>query len=222
MPATDNLIAGYQRFRDGYYQQNKESLLELAKGQSPKIAIVSCCDSRVDPAVILDCDPGDLFVIRNVANLVPPCESDDGLHGTSAALEFAVTGLGVESIIVLGHTQCGGIKALMDTPQVSTSTSTPTSASTPTSNSFISQWMKQLDSVRKGILADEKYTSQKQRYDVCEREGISQSLENLMTFPWISERVTQGDLKLHGWIYDLGDAELFSLDNDIGVFKKVS
>jgi len=113
MPATDKLIGGYQRFRNGYYQQHRERLLKLAdEGQSPKIALVSCCDSRVEPSIILDPEPGDLFVIRNVENLLPPCESDDSFHGTSAALEFSITGLNVESIIVLGHTPCGGIKAL--------------------------------------------------------------------------------------------------------------
>jgi len=208
MPATDKLIAGYQRFRDGYYQQHRERLLKLAEeGQSPKIALVSCCDSRVEPSIILDCEPGDLFVIRNVANLVPPCESDDSFHGTSAALEFAVTGLEVESIIVLGHTQCGGIKALMDTE--------------PAPTSFISNWMKQLQVVRNNILSDKNLTSQVQRNHVCEQQGISQSLKNLMTFPWISSRVNKGELKLHGWHYDLNSAKLFAQQGNISKFKKV-
>lgn len=211
MQATDKLIAGYKRFRDGYYEQSRDLLNKLAQeGQSPKIALVSCCDSRVEPSIILDCKPGDLFVIRNVANLVPPCESTDSFHGTSAALEYAVTGLGVESIVVLGHAQCGGIQALMDQLPLTTS------------ESYISMWMKQLASVRDDILGDDSFTSQSQRYHACEQQGISQSLDNLMTFPWIRTRVIEGKLKLHGWYYDLNSIELFSLQSDSGKFQKIS
>ncbi len=211
MSATDKLIAGYQRFRDGYYQQNKAQLLKLAQlGQFPKIALVCCSDSRVDPTIILDCEPGDLFVIRNVANLVPPRESCDSFHGTSAALEFAVNSLQVESIIVLGHTQCGGIKALMDTE--------PTSIP----ETFISKWMKQLENVRNEILEDQNCTAPEQRYHACEQKGIAHSLHNLMTFSCIAERVAAGKLKLHGWCYDLNSAELFAMHNDTGEFQKIS
>jgi carbonic anhydrase len=211
MPATDKLLAGYQRFREGYYQQHKEQLVKLAKeGQAPKIALISCSDSRVEPSVILDCEPGDLFVIRNVANLVPPCESDDSLHGTSAALEFAVTGLEVESIVVLGHTQCGGIKALMDTPASNSSAT------------FIGKWMHQLESVRHEILCDEEIKDQNERYNCCERKGIQRSLENLMTFPWVKERVEKGTLKLHGWRYDLSSSELCAMNPKSGKLSKIS
>lgn len=211
MSATDKLIAGYQRFREGYYQDNKEQLLKLAKeGQSPKIALISCSDSRVDPSVILDCEPGDLFVIRNVANLIPPCEDCNSLHGTSAALEFAVTELEVESIIVLGHTQCGGIKSLMDTP------------ASNASETFIGKWMQQLAGVRNEILNDITVITKEDRYNCCERKGIQHSLENLMTFPWLKERVENGTLKLHGWRYDLSSSELCAMNNTSGEFTKIS
>lgn len=211
MAATDKLIAGYQRFREGYYEQHKNQLLRLAEqGQFPKIAIVSCSDSRVDPTIILDCAPGDLFVIRNVANLVPPLESCDSFHGTSAALEFAVNELQVESIIILGHTQCGGIKALMDTDP------------TTLPQTFISKWMKQLENVRKEILENEHCTKKDQHYHSCELKGIAHSLSNLMTFPCIQKRVAAGSLKLHGWCYDLNSAELFAMQQDSGEFKKIS
>jgi len=211
MSAADKLIAGYQRFREGYYQENQAQLFKLAdQGQSPKIAIVSCSDSRVDPTIILDCEPGDLFVIRNVANLVPPCENTDNFHGTSAALEFAVTGLEVESIIVLGHTQCGGIKALMD------------SAGKKVDKSFISKWMLQLEHVRDDIIADTELKDQASRYSCCEQKGVQQSLDNLMTFPWIKKRVESGDLKLHGWRYDLYSSELCALDEKSGKFVRIS
>ncbi|MGB5445165.1 MAG: carbonic anhydrase [Psychromonas sp.] len=209
MPAVDKLIAGHQRFREGYYEQNKRKLSKLAKqGQNPKIAIVSCSDSRVDPTTILDCEPGDLFVIRNVANLIPPCESCDNFHGTSAALEYAVNILQVESVIVLGHSQCGGIKSLMDTPPSSTT------------ETFISKWMKQLENVRNEILEHED-DSAETHYHNCEQKGIIQSLNNLMTFPWVRERVIAGKLHLHGWHYDLDSAALFAKRNDSDEFEQI-
>jgi len=211
MAATDKLIAGYQRFREGYYQDNREQLLKLAEqGQFPKIAIISCSDSRVDPGVILDCAPGDLFIIRNVANLVPPCESNDSLHGTSAALEFAVTELEVESIIVLGHTQCGGIKALMDTPR------------SDSKSTFIGKWMQQLEGVRNNILNDKTIYTKEERYSCCEQQGVQHSLQNLMTFPWVKERVEAGTLILHGWRYDLSSSELCAMDKKSGKFIRIS
>ena len=211
MPAIDDLIAGYQRFRQGYYKENRAHLVRLAReGQSPKTAIISCCDSRVEPSVILDCKPGDLFVIRNVANLVPPCENNESYHGTSAALEFAVNGLEVESIVVLGHSQCGGIKALIDNPQFDTQ------------DSFISKWMNQLNQVKSQILENETCTSQDQRYHACEQQGISRSLDNLMTFPWVQSRVEQGRLQLHGWHYDLINAELSALVENSRRFEVIS
>jgi len=211
MLATDKLIAGYQRFREGYYKDHQEQLSKLSEeGQFPKIAIVSCSDSRVEPTLILDCEPGDLFVIRNVANLVPPCEDDDNYHGTSAALEFAVTSLEVESIIVLGHTQCGGIKSLMD------------SVGKKVDKSFISKWMMQLEHVRDEIIADPEIKDKKSRYDCCEKKGIEKSLQNLMTFPWIKKRVDAGELKLHGWRYDLSSSELCALEDKTGRFFRIS
>ncbi|MEH6649922.1 MAG: carbonic anhydrase [Motiliproteus sp.] len=210
MPATDKLMQGYQRFRAGYYQQNKASLIKLAEaGQAPKIALISCCDSRVEPSIILDCDPGDLFVVRNVANLVPPCEYDHSLHGTSAALEFAVTGLGVESVIVLGHSQCGGIKSLMDRSEE------------VNPDSFIWRWMSQLQTVRQQVLDDPQHTSATERYQACELAGIGQSLEHLMEFPWIRSRVEARELTLHGWYYDLNNAELKVLQTGTQAFQSI-
>ena len=210
MPATDHLIAGYQRFREGYYQENHEQLIKLAKeGQSPKIALISCSDSRVEPSVILDCEPGDLFIIRNVANLIPPCEDCNSLHGTSAALEYAVTALEVESIIVLGHTQCGGIKSLMDTP------------ASNSADTFIGKWMQQLQGVRDDILKDDKIQGKNNQYSCCEQRGIKHSLQNLMTFPWVKERVEAGTLMLHGWRYDLSSSMLCAMDDETGEFIKI-
>ena len=214
MSATDRLLKGYKHFLEEYYPENRDTLLQLATdGQSPKVCLISCCDSRVEPAIILHCDPGDLFVIRNVANLVPPCEidaSDESYHGTSAALEFAVNGLEVETIVVLGHAQCGGIKALMDRRNA------------PDSGSFIHKWMGQLTHIREKIYADGHYENQEERYLACEEFGIAQSLENLMTFPWIAERVKAGTLELHGWYYDIHNSELFQLNTESSKFEKIT
>lgn len=207
----ENIIAGYHRFRGGYYEENRERLVKLARdGQSPKVAVVACCDSRVDPAVITDSAPGELFVIRNVANLVPPCEGEGVWHGTSAALQFAVCGLAVEHIIVLGHAQCGGIRALLKyredaCPQ----------------EDFIAAWMSIADEARKQVLARADLRTFDEQARSCELRAIEISLANLQTFPWIREPVECGKLHLHGWYYNLGTGDLLCLDSVDGVFKPV-
>ena len=182
----DSLLAGYRRFREGYYREHRQQLEALAQGQSPRIAVVSCCDSRVDPAIVFDAQPGELFVIRNVASLVPPCESEGRYHGTSAALEFAVTGLGVDHIVVLGHAQCGGIRALVDHHRQHEAP-----------RSFIDYWVSMaypcLD------VLDDDDASQK----AVEQAAVKLSVDNLQSFPWIAERLANGSLGLHGWYYDL-------------------
>ena len=193
----DKLVSGYMRFRDHNYGNDSTLFKRLARqGQSPKTIVVGCCDSRVDPAIVTDCDPGDLFVIRNVANLVPPFENSGNFHGTSAALEFGVCHLEVENIIVLGHAQCGGIQALLNqvnSPQ----------------EGFISGWMKVASHARNRVLSrmpGEPITVQAR---ACEQEAILVSLDNLLTFPWILQRVAQKKLALHGWYFDMEHGELF-------------
>ena len=187
------LFEGYQRFLSGYLASHREELSELAKGQSPTVAIVSCCDSRVDPSVIFDTALGDIFVIRNVANLVPPFEPGGNYHGTSAALEFAVTKLKVKHIVILGHARCGGINTLLSeegTPQ----------------GDFIGRWMsiarQAMERVQKDMLNAAEIAA------ACEKESALLSLENLLTFPWISDRVQQGQLTVHAWYYDLENGRL--------------
>ena len=195
------LFEGYQRFLSGYLVSHREELSKLAKGQSPTIAMVACCDSRVDPSVIFDTSLGDIFVIRNVANLVPPFEPwrsnpfepRGTYHGTSAALEFAVTRLMVEHIVILGHARCGGIMALLSeegTPQ----------------GVFIGRWMsiakKALERVKKDTLNAEEIAT------ACEKQSALLSLENLLTFPWVNDRVQKGLLTLHAWYYDLENGRL--------------
>lgn len=172
----------------------------VEQGQTPKFLIVGCCDSRVDPALIFDCAPGDLFVIRNVANLVPPAEDRVGHHGTTAALEYGVRMLGVEHIVVLGHAQCGGIYNLMSTFGMSNP------------DSFIDDWMSLVESARASVMLDFAHESEEQRQRICEQRAILVSLQNLQTFPWISERVAQGTLTLHGWYFDIEQGLLLGYD----------
>lgn len=203
MKPIENLIAGYHRFRSGYFKDNHDRLEELARlGQSPKIAVIACCDSRVDPSVITDSTPGDLFVIRNVANLVPPCEGEGTWHGTSAALEFAISGLEVEHIIVLGHARCGGIRALLEADDKDKN------------DKFISSWMSIVDEARQQVLNNKELQTLNEQAHACELDAIKISLQNLQTFPCVKERVKNNSLKLHGWYYDMTSGDVLRFDDE--------
>ena len=204
MGHTDSLVEGFRRFRNGRYAQHQTLFEQLAtRGQQPGTLVVSCCDSRVDPAVVTDCAPGELFIIRNVANLVPPCERSSGLHGTSAALEFGVCELGVSDIIVLGHAHCGGIRALLQPQQ-----------ETQRQSSFIGDWMRVAQHARNRVLAKAQDLAPEAQQRACELEAIRVSLDNLLTFPWILERVMQKKLRLHGWYFDMDKVELLAYDSN--------
>ncbi len=190
--SLSKLLEGYGRFRRDHFDSALFEKLQ-SEGQMPKFLVLGCCDSRVDPAIILDCSPGDLFVIRNVANLVPPFENAGHYHGTSAALEFGVCNLGVEHVIVLGHSQCGGIRALME-------------GAGSDAGSFIGSWMKIADSARKTVMG--RKLDQKNLLRECEMQAILGSLENLQTFPWVKSRVEEGSLQLHGWYFDIENGML--------------
>jgi len=186
---SDKLLEGYRRFKAGYYTENKEKIRELAKNQTPSYVLITCCDARLEPSLIFDTEPGDLFVIRNVANLVPPYEEQGTYHGTSAALQFAITVLEVPEIIVLGHSRCGGIRTLvMEGDKLDQST-------------FIGRWMSIVAPVAQ--LADRDKLDDQQTFSRCEQAAVGYSLCNLMTFPWIESRVREGKLKLTGWHYNI-------------------
>jgi len=170
--------------------------------------IIGCSDSRVDPAILTNCAPGDIFTVRNVANLVPPFEKNGGLHGVSAALEFAVCHLGVEHIIVLGHSQCGGIGALM------------AGNCGCKGGGFISRWMSIATPARERVLAELPGKDPKLQQQAAEQASILLSMENLHSFPWIDERVTAGTLSLHGWYFNLAVGELLEYQPQTGLFKK--
>jgi carbonic anhydrase len=198
---TDKLFEGYQRFREGYFEKNKDRLEQLALSQAPEVAIVSCCDSRVDPGILFDADPGEIFVIRNVANLVPPYETTGNYHGTSAALEFAVTCLKVKQIVILGHANCGGIKSLMEND------------TSFQAEGFIDSWMNLAAKAKKEVLEREDLHDMQQKIHACEKTAVNHSLQNLMLYPWIKDRVEAGELELLGCFYDLRNGELQILDN---------
>ena len=196
MNAPQQLIAGFRRFRERSFTDDNAQFHTLVQfGQTPSTMVVGCCDSRVDPALILDCAPGDLFVIRNVANLVPPAENQGHYHGTSAALEFGVRNLAVQHIIVLGHAQCGGIQALLR-------------GGLAQEDTFIAAWMRIAEAARIQVEKELAGASNEARHRGCEQLAILVSLNNLMTFSWIRERVEQGRLTLHGWYFDIERGEL--------------
>ena len=198
MPHIENLLEGYRQFYQKYYIENPETYKSLTeKGQTPHTLVIACSDSRVDPSIILNTGPGDIFVIRNVANLVPAYDSDfSHCHGTSAAIEYAVKNLKVKNILILGHTHCGGIHNLLCQPL--------------NRHDFIDTWLSIAEEARREA---SKQTSETDRQHICEREAVRVSLRNLLTFPFVAEAVSQNRLKLHGWLFDLagGSIEKLSL-----------
>lgn len=192
------LIDGFGRFRAKHFETEDSLYQRLTReGQSPRIMVIACCDSRVDPAIITDCDPGDLFVVRNVANLVPPHETVGHYHGTSAALEFAVRCLNVEEVIVLGHSRCGGIRALLSGIQGADGL-----------GQFITPWMAIAAEARNQVLSTGAGEPDEEAARACEQAAIRISLQNLLSFQWVKERVHAGRLNLHGWYFDMEHGQL--------------
>lgn len=204
MPEFASLIEGYKRFRNDAYVKQKARFDALASdGQSPPVMIISCCDSRVDPATVFDTVPGQVFALRNVANLVPPYEIGGGLHGVSAAIEFGVLGLEVRHIVILGHAQCGGITASLSGSDLGQK-----------GHSFVDKWVGIIDEARQAVLASNTDDPQ----HALELETVKVSLANLRTFPFIVEREKAGLLKLHGAYFGIAEGQLHVLDETTGVF----
>ena len=195
-PEIKKLIDGNKQFREKFF--NKDSVLydELVlHGQKPKTMIIACSDSRVDPAMIFNCQPGELFVIRNVANLIPPCEGNDSYHGISAALEFGACFLNVEHIIIFGHTQCGGIQALLENKNKG--------LLNRKSHNFIAKWMELASWAYEKVMTEHSTASIEDKITLCEQYALINSLKNLYSFPWIQERVNNNKLMLYAWYFDL-------------------
>ncbi|MDT8371338.1 MAG: carbonic anhydrase [Gammaproteobacteria bacterium] len=209
MASTKKLLDGFKRFQQQYFGDNNHLYQSMKDGQPAKTLMIACCDSRVDPAILTSCDPGDLFIVRNVANLVPPCESGGHYHGTSAALEFAVNGLEVENIIIMGHANCGGIKALWEDDGTVRS-------------QFIHPWVSIANTAKEWVKQTLSNASPEEQIKACEQRAILQSLANLMTFSCIRERVENGTLSLHGWYFDISAGELFFFNPKTGSFQPVS
>ncbi len=181
------IVEGYDAFREKYADGDRSVMQYLSQhGQRPDIIVVACCDSRVDPALMLQCDPGDLFVIRNVANIVPVYATDVRFQGTSAALEFGISFLGVKHLILLGHSQCGGIEALLSGDQLA-------------DNDFVKNWVSLI-----------RTNEQSQQLDTDEmaKRALKQSYKNCLTFPWIRDRVKANQLMIHLWFFDIKTGQI--------------
>jgi carbonic anhydrase len=210
MADIQQLIDGFRQFQQDYFEDDQALFSALSQGQNPSTLVIACSDSRVDPAIVMNAKPGDLFVVRNVANLVPPYEKGGGYHGVSAALEFGVCGLQVKNIIVMGHRQCGGIKALIE--------GVPGSIDTEFIRPWVSIAKPALDRVI-GVHPEVEPTSM---LCECELEAIKVSLENLMSFHFIRTGVEQGTLTLHGWYFDIEKGSMSVFDPASNAFKQVS
>ena len=209
MDDIQRFISGFRRFQHKYFGEHHNLFDSLKIGQSPKTLVIGCSDSRVDPALLTDCDPGDIFVVRNVANLVPPFENDNAKHGVSAAIEFATCDLEVRNIVVLGHSACGGIGVLMKGHE-------------PKSEAdFVGKWMQIAEPARQQVLNELADMHVDEQIRACEVASIIVSLDNLMTFPFISERVESGRLALIGWYFDIQKGALYEFDPASNVFKSL-
>jgi carbonic anhydrase len=204
----ENLADRFRRFKQRHFLPNAEQYEELATyGQNPEAMIISCSDSRVDPETIFSAMPGELFVVRNVANLVPPYETGGKFHGVSAAIEFAALNLRVKHLIVMGHSGCGGVKAALDQ-----------SAAIQTESQFISRWMSMLDDARLSVLASHQTRPHADKQRALEKEGVKTAIKNLRTFPFISQLEDKGRLALHGAYFDIATGTLSVLNHSRNEF----
>tara|TARA_R110000868_G_scaffold354198_1_gene615507 strand:+ start:2421 stop:3023 length:603 start_codon:yes stop_codon:yes gene_type:complete len=186
------ILKGYQNFRQKYASGDNTVMQFLSNyGQQPQVMVVACCDSRVDPALLLQCDPGDLFVVRNVANIVPPFEKDEAHHGTSAALEFAACYLNIKHLVILGHSQCGGIHALHNT-------------ATLHQDDFITNWVSLVNN----------NVSQEASLDDYARAALLKSYQNCLTFPWIKSKLDNQSLAIHLWFFDIHQGEILAYNKE--------
>jgi len=211
-PLPQYLIERYRDWSETTYQDKKGLLRKLAdEGQHPPAMVIACSDSRVHVTSIFGADQGDFFLHRNIANLVPPYEPDGGAHGTSAAIEFAVTALKVKRVIVMGHSKCGGVKGCLDmcaghAPELDQQTS------------FVGRWM---DALRPGYERVKGLEYGDEQFQALEKVGVQVSLENLMSFPFVADRVKSGELTLHGLWYDIRDGIVESYDAESDSFQRI-
>ena len=211
MTLFSDMLEGYSRFRDSDWKEERERWEILGEGQSPKVMVIACSDSRVDPTQIFDTRPGEIFVVRNVAALVPPFETTPGLHGVSAALEFAVQVLKVEEILVMGHGLCGGCQAALN----------KSLEGAPLGDGgFVANWISLLDEAQSHVAAH--YGTHGAEAELAmEKAAVKVSLHNLRTFPCIREKEASGELTLHGAVFAISDGALHVLNEESGEFSTV-
>lgn len=203
MAYFSDLVRGYQRFRSENWARERARWADLRKSQSPRVMVIACSDSRVDPTMVFDASPGEIFVVRNIANLVPPFENDGSRHGVSAALEFAVTQLKVAEIVVMGHGACGGVKAAL---------TKGFDGKAPGEGGFIDHWIDLLDEPRERVVS--RHGTGEEAAHELELEGIRTSLANLRTFPFVAEAEAAGTLTLHGAYFAIADGALRVMDEE--------
>ncbi len=207
MPEFQALIEGFRRFRTGPYREQRLRYDELAQGQAPRVMVIACSDSRVDPTRVFDTAPGQMFVVRNIANLVPPMEAIQGQSSVAAALEYAVEVLRVDYVVVFGHARCGGIAAaLAPLPE----------------NRFIGAWVEQIAPARAKVLAAAAIAPDIDCQAALEQAGIRLSLENLRSYPFVAQAEAEGRLKLAGALFDIADGDLRILDARTDRFERVA
>jgi carbonic anhydrase len=211
--ALERLLKGFADFRLGYYREHLDLFEKLAtQGQSPEILIVGCADARVDPGILTQTRPGDIFTVRNVAAMVPPAQypPDARHHGTSAAIEFAVRGLGVQHIVVLGHALCGGIGALVDGRDGAYA-----------DYDYLATWTSIAQDVRDLVVRELAGRPRAEIARVLEQAAAINSVRNLMTFRWITAKIEAGSLSLHAWWFNLTEGQLYAFNPVNAVFEPV-
>ena len=209
--SIQQLIDGYKQFRQHYFTGD-QLYKDLQKGQNPKALVITCSDSRVDPAIVTNSNPGDLFVIRNVANLVPPCEDAQACyHGTSAALEFGVTALGITHIIVLGHSKCAGIRSLFE----------KVPGGSKRQKSFVEKWMELASPAYDLVKTNYPTAPLEKQAEQCAQYGVINSIQNLRTFTWIAEREAEKKLSLHGWYFDITEGKIHAYDQQAKAWQEL-
>ncbi len=212
MTGIETLLNGFRKFREMYFEKTPGLYRDLlSHGQNPRFAVVACSDSRVDPAIVLQTKPGDIFAVRNVAALVPPCEEDGRYHGTSAALEFAVTELGVDHVIIIGHAHCGGVAAMVRKQEGG-----------EVGGKFLAAWTDLLRKARERALTADPWLDGDALLGASERQSVRLSLDNLTTFPFVREAMAAGDLSLHGWYLNIFEGALEVWNPDTGTFERLA
>lgn len=209
MVSFAHMLEGYRRFRSSDWTKQRNRWKELREGQNPRVMVIACSDSRVDPSQIFDTDPGEIFVVRNVAALVPPFETSPGRHGVSAALEFAVQILQVEEIVVMGHGLCGGCSAALTREMEDAA---------PGEGGFIASWISMLDDARARVVAVHGEDRGRVAARAMEQEAVKVSLANLRSFPWVKSKEEAGTLALKGAFFAISDGVLHLLDETSGTF----